>query len=79
MDITNTNPLPPKTILSIIKPKENFCAACKKTFSTIGNLRNHIMTIHENNRPFKCSFPGCNKSYSIQSRLQVHSRIHVSQ
>ena len=78
MDITNPTPLPPKMILSIIQPKENFCIVCKKTFSTIGNLRNHVMTIHENKRPFKCTFPGCTKSYSIQSRLQVHYRIHVS-
>ena len=58
-------------------PQKNYCSLCKKSFSTQGNLRNHIMTIHENNRPFKCPFPGCTKNYSIQSRLQVHYRTHT--
>ena len=59
------------------KSKITFCSKCNKNFSTLGNLRNHIMTIHENKRPFKCHYPNCNKSYSIESRLQVHYRIHV--
>ena len=60
-----------------IDQKSNYCSKCNKTFSTAGNLRNHIMTIHENQRPFKCPHPGCNKMYSIESRLQVHYRIHT--
>ncbi len=28
-------------------------------------------------RPFKCSFPGCNKDYSNKSRLEIHLRTHV--
>ena len=59
------------------KNKLTYCSQCDKYFSTLGNLRNHIMTIHENKRPFKCNFPNCTKSYSIESRLQVHYRIHV--
>ena len=30
------------------------------------------MTIHQNYRPFKCTFPGYNKRYSIESHYQVH-------
>jgi len=56
---------------------KNYCSLCKKSFSTMGNLRNHIMTIHENQKPFKCPFPNCNKEYSIKSRLQVHYRTHT--
>ena len=48
----------------------------KNKYSTASNLRNHLMTIHQNLRPFKCPFPNCKKKYSIQSRLQVHYRIH---
>ena len=60
------------------KPNQkNYCTLCEKSFSTQGNLRNHIMTIHENNRPFICPYPNCNKKYSIQSRLQVHYRTHT--
>lgn len=56
--------------------KKNICYICNKSFSTLGNMRNHIKTIHENNRPFKCKYPGCNKEYSIESRYEVHLRTH---
>ena len=70
----------PKIFTSISKypeKKKNTCKICEKEFSTSGNLRNHIMTIHQNYRPFKCTFPGCQKKYSIESRLQVHIRTHT--
>jgi KRAB domain-containing zinc finger protein len=35
------------------------------------------MTFHEKNRPFKCNFPNCNKSYSIKSRLNLHLLTHT--
>lgn len=53
------------------------CDICSKIFSTNGNLKNHVLAIHENNRPYKCSFNGCNKSYSNKSRLIVHERTHT--
>ena len=36
------------------KIKNTYCIQCNKHFSTLGNLHNHIMTIHENKRPYKC-------------------------
>ena len=57
--------------------KQNICHICHKPFSTLGNMRNHIITIHENYRPFKCTYPFCNKGYSIESRYQVHLRTHI--
>ena len=59
------------------KQKQNICNICNKPFSTLGNMRNHIMVIHQNYRPFKCTYPGCNKNYSIESRYQIHLRTHI--
>ena len=53
-----------------------FCQICQKKFSTNVNLRNHILTIHKNIRPYVCPFPGCQKTYTIQSRLQFHFKSH---
>ncbi len=56
--------------------KKNECSVCKKVFSTLGNMRNHYLTIHQDYRPYVCDYPGCNKKYSISSRYQVHRRTH---
>lgn len=53
------------------------CPECNKSFSTNGNMKNHILTIHKNIRPFKCPFEDCKKEYSNQSRLDVHIRTHT--
>ena len=65
------------SLLTTSIKKQNICDICKKSFSTLGNMRNHIMTIHNNIRPFVCTFRGCNKKYSIGSRYQVHLRTHL--
>ena len=64
------------TFASTIKPKHFLCKICEKPFSTNGNLKNHIQTIHHNKRPFKCSFPNCDKAYPNQNRLETHKRTH---
>ena len=70
----NNNSL--QTISKSQSEKKNECQICKKTFSTLGNMRSHFLTIHQNYRPYKCEFPGCDKRYSILSRYQVHIRTH---
>ena len=62
----------------LVTKKKNFCELCKNYFSTKGNLKNHISTIHNNIRPFKCPYDNCDKSYSNKSRLDVHIRTHVT-
>lgn len=56
-----------------------FCVECQRSFSTNGNLKNHIQTIHHNQRPFKCPYSNCDKDYSNQSRLDVHVRTHTGE
>ena len=64
---------------TLMQPQNLQCNICLKIFSTNGNLKNHITTIHQNFRPFKCTFQNCNKSYSNKSRLLVHERTHTGQ
>ena len=57
--------------------EEFLCKKCNKLFSTKGNLQKHIDTIHENYRPFKCTFPNCTKQYGCESNLIIHERTHT--
>ena len=52
------------------------CVQCNKTFSTIINLKNHVMTVHDKHFPFKCPYTECNKAYSIETRLKAHLKTH---
>ena len=52
------------------------CKKCNKIFSTPGNLKIHVKTIHDNKLPFKCTFPNCKKEYRRKSELIDHERTH---
>ena len=66
-----------KTQNSKKSEKKFLCEKCNKLFSTLGNLQNHIMSIHYNYRPFKCSFPNCTKEYSVEAKFVAHLRTHA--
>ena len=53
------------------------CEKCNKLFSTPGNLKVHVITVHEHYRPFKCTFPNCTKVYASGSQLIIHERTHT--
>ena len=57
--------------------KQFLCEKCNKLFSTFGNLKIHINSIHYNNRPFKCTFPNCTKKYVCETKLIIHERTHT--
>ena len=79
VDSENKNKIFKETSIESTQNKQNICHICNKPFSTLGNMRNHIITIHQNYRPFRCIYPGCNKRYSIESRYQVHLRTHLGE
>ena len=75
---SKTNSISTKTVDdSNNSDKKFFCNNCNKYFSTLGNLQSHTMIIHENNRPYKCSFPGCSKAYIAKAKLINHERTHI--
>ncbi len=61
------------------------CMLCERTFRQSGNLTKHIKshkTAHlrwnrnTNEKPFKCTFRGCDKSFTAKSSLQNHTKTH---
>lgn len=56
------------------RPKVN-CPMCDKYFTRMDTLENHIKCLHSEERPFKCDFSGCNKSFPLQSSLIHHHKV----
>ncbi|PVV00863.1 hypothetical protein BB560_004735 [Smittium megazygosporum] len=57
--------------------KEYSCSFCDKVYRKPSKLQEHIRS-HTGERPFKCTFPGCDKTFIRQSHLSVHNRTHYS-
>ena len=56
------------------RPKVN-CPMCDKFFTRMDTLENHIKCLHSDDRPYKCDFSGCNKSFPLQSSLIHHHKV----
>ena len=53
------------------------CQFCDRSFTRIDTLENHVKSLHSNERPFKCTFEGCDKSFPLNSALVHHLKVHV--
>lgn len=58
-----------------IQKKSANCQVCFKSLSSKQNLKQH-MNIHTGEKPFKCSYSGCNSSYKHASQLSNHRVLH---
>lgn len=58
---------------SAVKP--HVCMLCFKTFTLAQYLKEHTY-IHTEQRPFKCDFAGCNRSFRQAGKLSMHKRTH---
>ncbi|KAG9093691.1 hypothetical protein FS749_013939 [Ceratobasidium sp. UAMH 11750] len=45
---------------------------CGRTFPRPHLLEDHVNFVHKKNRGHRCTFPGCNKSYSNQTGMRKH-------
>ncbi|KAK0196350.1 hypothetical protein F5146DRAFT_1152033 [Armillaria mellea] len=48
------------------------CPNCGKVWKQKSNLNDHIRSVHEKKKPFKCSVPGCNKKFSTRGYRTRH-------
>lgn len=52
---------------------------CNRDFTSKRNLVDHIRSHHEGNKPHRCVFPGCGKSFLRPAHLLIHNRIHTGE
>lgn len=52
------------------------CQYCGKGFTRPSSLKIHVHS-HTGERPFSCTFDGCNRTFSVQSNMRRHARTHL--
>ncbi|CAG8550043.1 5549_t:CDS:2 [Cetraspora pellucida] len=61
---------------STIKPRKYKCDICLKLFVRPSQLKTHMHT-HTGMKPFRCTFEGCGRCFSVVSNLHRHQKIHM--
>lgn len=51
------------------------CPHCGKSFNRPSSLKIHLAS-HTAPRPYKCPFPGCDRSFAVESNMRRHMRTH---
>ncbi len=56
-----------------LKERNHQCKLCLAEFSQKAHLDEHMRT-HTGEKPFKCDFKGCNRSFAKRGNLKLHQR-----
>lgn len=65
-----------KQHLALVKGIKNHkCIICSKFFANVSDLKLHGRS-HTNDRPYRCTFPGCQKKFRVNSHLSAHMDTH---
>ncbi|KLO19938.1 hypothetical protein SCHPADRAFT_935052 [Schizopora paradoxa] len=61
-------------------PQNLKCSVCAREFlpNRKADLDRH-MRIHTNEKPFKCTFEGCDKAFKQSSALKIHVNVHTKE
>ena len=55
----------------------NKCAVCSRVFTRSWLLKGHMRT-HTGERPFRCTWPQCQRAFADKSNLRSHTLIHTT-
>ncbi|KAG7792659.1 hypothetical protein KL910_000899 [Ogataea haglerorum] len=57
------------------QPTKQFaCELCAKTFTRRESMKNHVSSVHQRLKPYKCQYAKCTHEYSTPSDLRRHVR-----
>lgn len=56
--------------------RDQECSLCDKKYYKAKDLQVHIVAVHSNERPYKCRFAGCDKSFGRSGTRSSHEQMH---
>ncbi|AMD22610.1 HHL160Cp [Eremothecium sinecaudum] len=57
------------------RKSSSVCEICGKDFKRPSAVRTH-MVVHNDDKPYKCQYPGCLKCFNVKSNMLRHMRKH---
>ncbi|KAF9783263.1 hypothetical protein BJ322DRAFT_1069863 [Thelephora terrestris] len=61
-----------------LRPRKHVCHICRKRFSRPSSLTIHYHT-HTGVRPYRCTYPGCSRTFNVSSNMRRHYKNHEVQ